>query len=68
MNDNKFELYKGKIHDIFVKEVFTKLLNEKNEQKTNIKDTDKFYKKADKENKENKATESIKFEDKKRKK
>ena len=29
--DNKFELYKGKIQDMFANEEFTKLLNEKNE-------------------------------------
>ena len=62
VNDNKFELYKGKIQDMFANEEFTKLLNEKNEKKAHIKDTDKFYKKADKENKENKATESNKSE------
>ena len=62
VNDNKFELYKGKIQDMFANEEFTKLLNEKNEKKAHIKDTDKYYKKNDKENKENKATESNKSE------
>ena len=40
VNDNKYELYMGKIQDMFANEEYTKLLNEK---KPKIKDIDKIY-------------------------
>ena len=39
VNDNKYELYMGKIQDMFANEEFTKLLNERKKPKT--KDVDK---------------------------
>ena len=47
VNDNKYELYMGKIQDMFANEEYTKLLNDK---KSSIKDLDKIYSNKDKEN------------------
>ena len=41
VNDSKYELYMGKIQDMFANEEFTKLLNER--KKPKIKDIDKKY-------------------------
>ena len=48
LNDNKYELYMTKIHDMFANEEFTKLLNE---PKKDIKDIDNLYDKLKKEEK-----------------
>ena len=56
VNDNKYELYMGKIQDMFSNEQFTKLLNEK--KKNNIKDIDKnYYNKNKEEKKDDKKEE-----------
>ena len=61
VNDNKYELYMGKIQDMFANEEFTKLLNEK---KTKVKDDkDKiYYKKKDEDKKEEKKEDDNKKE------
>ena len=63
LNDNKYELYMSKIHDMFANEEFTKLLNE---PKHDIKDIDNLY---DKLKNEEKLTnnENIKKEEKEEK-
>ena len=48
LNDNKYELYMTKIHDMFGNEEFTKLLNE---PKTDIKNLDKLGENLNKESK-----------------
>ena len=48
LNDNKYEVFMNKIHDMFSNEEFTKLLNE---PKTDIKDIDKLYDKIKNEEK-----------------
>ena len=48
INDNKYELYMTKIHDMFGNEEFTKLLNE---PKTDIKNLDKLGENLNKESK-----------------
>ena len=63
LNDNKYEVFMSKIHDMLANEEFTKLLNE---PKKNIKDIDKLYDKI--KNEENLiSNENIKKEEKEEK-
>ena len=63
LNDNKYEVFMNKIHDMFSNEEFTKLLNE---PKTDIKDIDKLYDKIKNEEKIV-SNENIKKEEKEEK-
>ena len=63
LNDNKYEVFMSKIHDMLANEEFTKLLNE---PKHDIKDIDKLYDKIKNEEKLI-SNESIKKEEKEEK-
>ena len=63
LNDNKYEVFMSKIHDMLANEEFTKLLNE---PKKNIKDIDKLYDKIKNEEKLI-SNENIKKEEKEEK-
>ena len=63
LNDNKYEVFMNKIHDMFSNEEFTKLLNE---PKPDIKDIDKLYDKIKNEEKIV-SNENIKKEEKEEK-
>ena len=64
VNDNKYELYMGKIQDMFSNEQFTKLLNEK--KKANIKDIDKNYYNKNKDDKKDDKKEEKKEDNNKK--
>jgi len=61
LNDNKYEAYMSKIHDMFKNEEYTKLLNE---PKKDLKDLDKLINKSNEENKIEEKKENIKKEEK----
>ena len=61
LNDNKYEAYMSKIHDMFKNEEYTKLLNE---HKKDLKDLDKLINKSKEENKIEEKKENIKKEEK----